>query len=207
MSHRRLQSGEKIVVASHNPGKVQEIRDLLAPFGLSAISVGELGLPEPVEDGATFVENAVIKASAAARGSGLPALADDSGLEVEALGGRPGIHSARWGGPNKDFHAAMQRVHEELEALGAHSPAQRQANFNCALALAWPDGHVETFEGKVFGHLIWPPRGTLGFGYDPFFVAKGEKITFGEMAPERKHAMSHRAEAFKQLMAACLEPA
>ena len=207
MSQRRLKKGEKLVVASHNPGKVQEINDLLAPYGLSAVSAGDLGLAEPEENGASFVANAIIKAKAAALASGLPALADDSGLEVAALGGEPGIYSARWGGPNKDFHAAMQRVHDELQARGALSPEQRRANFNCALALAWPDGHAERFEGKVFGHLVWPPRGALGFGYDPFFVADGENITFGEMDPARKHAMSHRAQAFKQLLAACLEPA
>ena len=197
-----LAPGEKIVIASHNPGKVREIGDLLRPLGLSVVSAGELGLPEPEETGKTFEENAIIKARAAAEGSGLPALADDSGLCVEALKGAPGIYSARWGGPQKDFGMAMRRVHEELEKAGAHTREERAAHFTCALALAWPDGEVETFTGHVHGHITWPPRGDKGFGYDPVFVPHGHDITFAEMEPEKKHAMSHRARAFEKLLTA-----
>ena len=204
MGDRKLGAGDRIVVASHNPGKVKEINDLLEPFGLSAVSAGELNLPEPEETGTTFETNARLKAEAAAIASGLPALADDSGLEVAALDGAPGIYSARWGGPEKDFGAAMRKVHDELEAKGAGTPAARGANFACALALAWPDGHTQVFEGKVFGHIVWPPRGDRGFGYDPVFVADGEGITFGEMDPAKKHAMSHRARAFELFVEACL---
>ena len=202
---RRLEKGAKLVVASHNPGKVREINDLLRPFGFRAVSAGELGLPEPVEDGATFAENALIKARAAAQGAGLPALADDSGLCVDALGGEPGIHSARWGGPEKDFAMAMRLVEEKLQAAHADTPDRRKAHFACALALAWPDGEAEIFEGRVHGHLTWPPRGERGFGYDPVFVPEGHDITFAEMDPEKKHAMSHRARAFEKLVAALRE--
>ncbi len=191
-------SGNKLVIASHNQGKVREIGELLAPFGVEIISAGDLNLPEPVEDGDTFIANAEIKALAAATKSGLPALADDSGLEVKALGGEPGIYSARWAGPSKDFAVAMTEVNRRLG-----DDANRTANFTCALTLAWPDGHMESFEGKVFGDLIWPMRGEKGFGYDPFFVPEGHQRTFAEMEPAAKHAMSHRADAFKQLIDAC----
>ncbi len=190
--------GDRLVIASHNPGKVREIGDLLAPFRVAVVSAAELGLAEADETGDTFLANAEIKARAAAAEAGLPALADDSGLAVAALGGQPGIRSARWGGPEKDFDAAMGRVEEALTGIRG-----RRAHFACALALCWPDGHCETVEGVVHGHLIWPPRGTLGFGYDPMFVADGHDITFGETAPEAKHLISHRADAFRKLVAAC----
>lgn len=196
---RKLLPGT-LIVASHNPGKVREIRDLLAPFGIAPVSAGDAGLPEPEETETTFRGNAELKALAAARGSGLPALADDSGLNVHALGGDPGIYSARWAGPEKDFALAMRKVHE---ALG--DAEDRSAHFTCALSLAWPDGHVETFEGHVHGALVWPPRGDKGFGYDPMFVPEDHAISFGEMAPDAKHAMSHRARAFAQLVEACLK--
>ncbi|MBB4266331.1 RdgB/HAM1 family non-canonical purine NTP pyrophosphatase [Roseospira visakhapatnamensis] len=190
---------DTLVVASHNPGKVREIAALLAPFGLArVVAAGDLGLPEPEETGSTFVANADLKARAAATASGHPALADDSGLEVAALDGAPGIYSARWAGPGKDFAVAMERVRT---ALG--DAPDRAANFICALCLAWPDGHTETFEGTVFGDLVWPPRGDKGFGYDPIFRPTGHAITFAEMDPAAKHAMSHRAAAFNQLVAAC----
>ncbi len=194
--------GDKLVIASHNKGKVREIGELLEPFGVETVSAGDLGLPEPVEDGLTFIANAEIKALAAAKASGLPALADDSGLEVHGLGGEPGIYSARWAGPAKDFNVAMAAVNEKL----GDNP-DRGANFTCALTLAWPDGHMESFEGKVFGSLTWPMRGEKGFGYDPVFVPTGFDVTFAEMEPAEKHAMSHRAEAFKQLIDACFKPA
>jgi XTP/dITP diphosphohydrolase len=197
-----LRRGTRLVIASHNEGKVREIADLLAPFGIDVVSAGKLGLPEPVETGATFAENAALKAASAAKASGLPALADDSGLEVRALGGAPGIHSARWGGEAKDFGLAMERVHRELEAAGARDWS---ANFTCALALASPDGGVEVHEGKVFGTLTWPPRGSRGFGYDPIFVPEGYKETFGEMEPQLKDSISHRARAFEKLMLAAYE--
>lgn len=192
--------GNKLVIASHNKGKVREIGELLEPFGVETISAGELDLPEPVEDGLTFIANAEIKALAAAKASGLPALADDSGLEVKALGGEPGIYSARWAGPTKDFNIAMKDV---VEKMG--DAADRSANFTCALTLAWPDGHMESFEGKVFGTITWPMRGEKGFGYDPIFVPEGFDMTFAEMEPASKHAMSHRAHAFKQLIDACFK--
>lgn len=193
-------NGNKLVIASHNMGKVREIGELLAPFGVETISAGEIDLPEPVEDGLTFIANAEIKAIAAARASGLPALADDSGLEVAGLGGAPGIYSARYAGDGKDFNVAMERIHQELDAAGE---TDKSANFTCALTLAWPDGHVESFEGKVFGTLTWPMRGEKGFGYDPIFIPTGHNVTFAEMEPADKHAMSHRANAFKQLINAC----
>jgi XTP/dITP diphosphohydrolase len=202
---RRFDHGTRLVVASHNPGKVREILELVAPHGLSVVSAGELGLPEPEETGATFAENARLKALAAAQGAGLPALADDSGIEVEALGGAPGIYSARWAGPAKDFRVAMQRVADELRALDAWTRVGGpRANFAAALCLAWPDGEAAIFEGKVWGHLVWPPRGSKGFGYDPMFVAEGHALTFGEMEPDAKHAISHRARAFQQFANACL---
>lgn len=191
---------DKLVIASHNPGKVREIADLLRPFGVEVVSAGELDLPEPDETEDTFIGNALLKANAAAGASGLPALADDSGLAVNALDGAPGIYSARWAGPDKDFMVAMEKVEELLR--GAED---RSAKFVCALALAWPDGHTEVFEGTVAGGITWPPVGDKGFGYDPIFVAEGETITFAEMEPERKHAMSHRADAFQQLVAACFQ--
>ena len=196
---RKLAPG-KLVIASHNEGKVREIRALLAPHGIEPVSAGSLGLPEPPETGTTFVANAELKAMAAADLSGLPALADDSGLVVEALGGDPGIFSARWAGESKDFGLAMRLVHERLLEQGPE--AGRDAHFICALSLAWPDGHVESFEGRVDGLLVWPPRGTKGFGYDPIFQPLGHDITFAEMEPEAKHAMSHRADAFAKLVAA-----
>lgn len=188
-----------MVVASHNPGKVREINDLVAPYGLDTVAAGDLGLAEPVEDGATFVANAEIKARAAAAASGLPSLADDSGLAVDALDGAPGIYSARWAGPDKDFGVAMARVEADL-----HGVDNRRAHFVCVLALAWPDGDIATFEGRVDGTLVFPPRGDNGFGYDPIFVANGQQRTFGELAADVKHAMSHRADAFAKFMAACL---
>jgi XTP/dITP diphosphohydrolase len=203
---RRLQPGTRLVVASHNPGKVREIGDLVGPLGLSVVSAAELGLPEPEETGTTFAENAELKALAAARAAQLPALADDSGLEVEVLGGAPGIYSARWAGPTKDFTLAMQWVADEARERGGWDamPGPR-ANFTAALCLAWPDGACEVFEGKVYGHLVWPPRGKRGFGYDPMFVADGETQTFGEMEPAAKHAISHRARAFAKFVAASFE--
>ena len=189
--------GDRLVIASHNRGKVAEIADLLAPLGVDALSAAALGLAEPEETGTTFRENAELKARAAARASGLPALADDSGLAVDALAGAPGIHSARWAGEARDFAAAMRK----LETVLGGSPGR--AHFVCALALAWPDGHVETVKGTVSGHLRFPPRGARGFGYDPVFVPDGHDITFGEMEPEDKHAISHRADAFRKLLARC----
>jgi XTP/dITP diphosphohydrolase len=193
-------SGGRLVVATHNPGKVREIGDLLRPFAVDAVSAGELGLPEPEETGATFQANAELKALAAATASGLPALADDSGLSVAALGGDPGIYSARWAGPHKDFAMAMRKIHDLLVEKGADGS---RAHFTAALSLAWPDGHVDTFIGEVHGDLVWPPRGGNGFGYDPMFRAAGYPVTFGEMDPDEKHAISHRAVAFRQLIDAC----
>ncbi len=197
--HRKLQPG-RLVIASHNEGKVREIRALLAPYGVEPVSAGSLGLPEPPENGTTFIANAEIKARSAADLSGLPALADDSGLAVEALGGEPGIYSARWAGESKDFGLAMKLVHEQL--VNAGPEAGRDAHFVCALSLCWPDGHVESFEGRVDGTIVWPPRGTHGFGYDPIFQPLGYDISFGEMDPDAKHAISHRADAFRKLVAA-----
>lgn len=197
---RRL-ADKRLVVASHNPGKVREIGTLLSSWSLTAVSAAALRLPEPKETGETFVANALLKARAAASEAKLPALADDSGLAVAALGGEPGVHSARWAGPGRDFDAAMARVND---ALGT-SP-DRRAHFACVLALVWPDGHAETFEGCVSGVLIWPPRGNRGFGYDPMFVADGDTLTFGEIDPAEKHVKSHRAHAFRKLVAACLPP-
>jgi XTP/dITP diphosphohydrolase len=197
---RRL-SKTRLVVASHNQGKVREISDLIAPWNLHAVSAGELNLPEPEETETTFVGNALLKARAAAKGSGLPALADDSGLCVEALGGDPGVYSARWAGPDKDFSRAMEEVHRRLQALPGASTA---AWFVCVLALAWPDGEEIAFEGRVDGNIVWPARGTKGFGYDPIFVPTGHQLTFGEMDPAAKHEMSHRARAFAKFVEACL---
>ena len=197
---RRL-SNTRLVVASHNPGKVREISALIAPWNLHAVSAGALNLPEPEETEKTFVGNALLKARAAALGSGLPALADDSGLCVGALGGDPGVYSARWAGPDKDFARAMHEVQRRLQAVPNASTA---AWFVCVLALAWPDGEEIAFEGRVDGNIVWPPRGTRGFGYDPIFVPEGHQLTFGEMDPAAKHAMSHRARAFARFVEACL---
>jgi len=195
---------EKLVIATHNAGKLREIQDLLAPLGIACVGAAELGLPEPEEIGNTFVDNAELKAREAADLSGLPALADDSGLSVDALHGLPGIFSARWAEDdegNRDFGRAMERVWQEVEAAGPD--VGRDALFTCALALAWPDnGEAESFEGKVYGTLVWPPRGDRGFGYDPIFVPNGHDRTFGEFDPAEKHAISHRAEAFRKLVAA-----
>ena len=197
----RVGAREKLVVASHNPGKVKEIRELLASYALQAIGAAELGLPEPEESGSTFAENAALKAIAAAKASGLPALADDSGLCVAALGGAPGIHSARWAGAAKDFRLAMRRVEEELNG----NPDKR-AYFVCVLALAKPGAATETFEGRVYGALTFPPRGIFGFGYDPIFIPEHGRFTFGEMDPKAKHAVSHRARAFEKFVAGAIHP-
>ena len=204
----------RVVIATHNPGKLMEMRELFARYRIEAVSAGELGLPEPEETGSSFQENARIKAAAAARGANLPALADDSGIIVEALGGAPGIQSARWAGPDKDFARAMRVIEEKLAAAGAAAPEQRRAAFVSALALAWPDGHEESFEGRVEGTLVWPPRGTQGFGYDPMFLPAGHKRTFGEMSADEKHGLpprgpglSHRARAFLALAKRCLDQA
>ena len=194
----RLFKEPKVVLATHNPGKVVEIADLVKPFGIEVVSAGELDLPEPEETETTFKGNARLKAHAAAKASGLPALADDSGLSVKALDGAPGIYSARWAGPTKDFGVAMDRVREEL----GDNPS-REAMFICALTLAWPDGHDETFLGTITGALTFPAKGKHGFGYDPIFVPTGFSPACGEMDPAKKHAMSHRAHAFEQLVAAC----
>lgn len=202
---RRLTHGSKLVVASHNPGKVWEINQLLAPYGLNAVSAGDLNLSEPEETETTFAGNARLKALAAAEGSGLPSLADDSGLEIDCLDGAPGIYSARWAGPGKDFGVAMKKVADEISARNAWGPPHPKANFISVLCLAWPDGETQIFEGKVFGHLVWPARGGNGFGYDPIFVADGESKTFGEMEPAEKYAISHRTRAFAVFRAAMLD--
>lgn len=196
---RKFSDG-RLVIASHNSGKVREIGELLAPFGVEVVSAGALGLDEPEETGTTFVANAELKAHAAAKAANLPALADDSGLVVDCLGGDPGIYSARWAGPGKDFAAAMALVNDRM----GDSP-DRRGRFVCALALAWPDGVCETFEGVVEGEMVWPPRGAQGFGYDPMFQPQGHTVTFGEMEPAKKHEMSHRADAFHKLVAACFQ--
>lgn len=196
-------SGERLVIASHNAGKVREIYDLLAPFGVAPISAAELNLPEPEETGLTFIANAELKAHAAAKASGLPALADDSGLSVDALDGAPGIYSARWAGPAKDFGLAMDKVRAALISSELGQIEGARATFFAALTLAWPDGAAHSFLGRVDGSLIWPPRGQKGFGYDPIFLPDGYDITFGEMEPAKKHAISHRAHAFSQLIDAC----
>jgi XTP/dITP diphosphohydrolase len=205
--HRRIAG--RMVIATHNPGKLREMRELVAPYGINAVAAGELGLAEPDETGTSFRDNARIKAVAAAETSGLPAFADDSGLVVEALGGQPGIHSARWAGPNKDFAGAMQKIETLLREKNA---GDRRAHFVSALCVAWPDGHLEEFEGRVDGTLVWPPRGSAGFGYDPVFQPAGFDTTFGEMSADDKHGLppkgrglSHRARAFVKLAEACLE--
>lgn len=197
---RTLDRGARLVLASHNPGKLAELVGLLRPFGIDVVSAGALGLPEPPEDAPDFVGNARIKALAATQASGLPALADDSGFCVAALSGAPGIYSARWAGAAKDFGAAMARVNQEMGQT-----ADRRTWFVAALCLAWPDGHTETFVGRVDGTATWPPRGTYGFGYDPMFVPAGCTTTFGEMTAPEKHTLSHRGRAFSQLIAACLK--
>ncbi|MDA0260966.1 MAG: RdgB/HAM1 family non-canonical purine NTP pyrophosphatase [Proteobacteria bacterium] len=191
----------RLVIASHNRGKVAEIEDLLGAFDIAVVAAADLGLGEPEETGTTFIANAELKAHAAVQACGLPALADDSGLVVPALGGDPGIYSARWAGPGRDFSLAMARVWDELAAHAAH--AARDAYFVAALALAWPDGHCESVEGRVDGMLVWPPRGGHGFGYDPMFVPQGHSQTFGEMNPAQKHGLSHRADAFRKLIDVC----
>ena len=198
---RRIPPGSTLVIATHNPGKLREIAALLQPLGIQAVSAGALGLPEPDEDAPDFAGNAALKARAAAEASGLPALADDSGFSAAGLGGAPGVVSARWAGPAKDFGAAMQRVWHEL-----FGNPDRRAWFTCALCVAWPGGPTATYQGRVDGTLVWPPRGTLGFGYDPMFVPTGGAQTYGEMDPARKHATSHRARAMAQLTLACLAP-
>tara|TARA_Y100000589_G_scaffold283345_1_gene281383 strand:- start:4 stop:603 length:600 start_codon:yes stop_codon:yes gene_type:complete len=192
--------GGKLVIATHNSGKVVEIADLLAPFGADLVSAGKLGLPEPEETGSSFIANAELKALAATKGSGFPALADDSGLVVPTLGGDPGIYSARWAGPSKNFQSAMRKVED-----GLRGEKDRTARFVSALTLAWPDGHTVSVEGTVRGELTWPPRGDRGFGYDPVFVPVGYDITFGEMDPVEKHQISHRADAFRKLVDLCLK--
>ncbi len=208
---RRLAPG-RIVLASHNPGKLREFDELMAPFGYDVVSAGSLGLPEPEETGTTFEANAELKARAAAEASGLPALADDSGFCVAALDGDPGVYSARWAGPEKDFAMAMRTIEEKLQAAGATAPENRRSSFVAVLCLAWPDGEVAFFRGEVEGTAVWPPRGTGGFGYDPMFLPDGESRTFGEMSAEEKHgwarpdrALSHRARAFADFSARCLE--
>lgn len=207
----KLTRGSRLVVASHNKGKVWEINQLLAPYGLEAVSAGDLGLTEPAETESTFRGNALIKARAAAEGSGLPALADDSGLEIDALGGAPGVYSADWAGPGKDFGLAMQRVHDALAEKGALGTATAPAaHFISVLCLAFPGGEHKFFEGKVYGHIVWPARGGNGFGYDPIFVPDGDTRTFGEMEPAAKYAISHRTRAFAAFKWECLgqaEPA
>ena len=198
----RVFSAERLVIASHNNGKIREMADLMAPYDITVCPASELGLAEPEETGTTFMANAKLKSHAAATVSDLPAFADDSGLVVPALGGQPGIYSARWGGSTRDFYSAMARVKAELTKCG-QAPEGANAYFVSALSLCWPDGHCENFEGEVHGNLSFPPRGENGFGYDPIFVPTGYGITFGEMPPDQKHALSHRARAFEQLVAAC----
>jgi XTP/dITP diphosphohydrolase len=198
---RRQLSEPNLVIATHNKGKLVEIAELMIPFGIACVSAGDKGVAEPEETGTTFEANAELKALHSARATGLPALADDSGLCVAALGGDPGLYSARWAGPTKDFGLAMRKVEDAIQAKRA---TDRRAFFVACLTLAWPDGHCETFRGEVHGALVWPPRGVHGFGYDPMFVPEGETITFGEMDPSRKHAMSHRARAFALLVDGCL---
>jgi XTP/dITP diphosphohydrolase len=208
-AHRRIVG--RLLIATHNPGKLAEMRELLAPFKIEAISAGEMGLPEPDETGTSFRANARIKAEAAAMASGLPAFADDSGLVVDALDDAPGIYSARWAGPDKNFRGAMETIEQKLQDAGATAAAQRHAHFVSALCVAWPDGHVEEFEARVDGTIVWPPRGDKGFGYDPIFLPAGQTRTFGEMPSEEKHGLpprgrglSHRARAFLKLAEACL---
>ena len=209
--HRRIT--DKLVIATHNPGKLAEMRELLAPYGIAAVSAGELGLPEPEETGSDFRSNAAIKAIAAAQATRLASFADDSGIVVDALDGAPGIYSARWAGPSKDFNAAMAQIERLLQERGATVPGKRAAHFVSALCVAWPDDHLEEVEARVDGTLVWPPRGNAGFGYDPMFLPDGHNRTFGEMDSIEKHGLpplglglSHRARAFVKLAEICLEP-
>lgn len=212
---RRLARGTKLVIATHNSGKLVEMRDLMAPFGITMVSAGELGLGEPDETGHMFAENAAIKANAAAKVSGLVAFADNSGICVDALDGAPGLFSANWAGPGKDFSVGMARIEHELQLRGVTAPEQRRGHFVSALVLAWPDGHQQVYEGRIFGTMVWPPRGAKGFGYDPMFLPDGETRTFGEMTRDEKHGidwtqggrggLSHRARAFRLLAEACLD--
>lgn len=209
--HRRITG--KLVIATHNPGKLAEMKELLAPHGIEVVSAGELDLPEPEETGNDFRSNAAIKAIAAAQATKLPAFADDSGIAVDALDGAPGIFSARWAGPSKDFAAAMAQIERLLQERGATTPDKRKAHFVSALCVAWPDNHLEEVEARVYGTLVWPPRGTSGFGYDPMFLPDGYNRTFGEMESIEKHGLpplglglSHRARAFVKLAEICLEP-
>jgi XTP/dITP diphosphohydrolase len=202
MEHRRF-TGSKLIVASHNPGKVREIEELLSDYGVEPVSASALGLPEPVEDGQTFIANAEIKALAAATAANEVSLSDDSGFAVASLNGDPGIYSARWAGPQKDFSVAMRKVYDAMQACGAIEAGNLRASFVCALTLAWPDGYMESFEGRVDGTICWPVRGEKGFGYDPMFIPDGYDKTFAEMEPEAKHAISHRAIAFRKLIDGC----
>ncbi|QOG16102.1 MULTISPECIES: RdgB/HAM1 family non-canonical purine NTP pyrophosphatase [Bradyrhizobium] len=209
--HRRITG--KLVIATHNPGKLAEMKELLAPYGIEAVSAGELGLGEPEETGNDFRSNAAIKAIAAAKATNLPSFADDSGIVVDTLDGAPGIYSARWAGPSKDFAAAMAQIERLLQERGATTPAKRTAHFVSALCVAWPDDHLEEVEARVDGTLVWPPRGNAGFGYDPMFLPDGYDRTFGEMTSIEKHGLpplglglSHRARAFVKLAEICLEP-
>ncbi|MCJ9701653.1 MULTISPECIES: RdgB/HAM1 family non-canonical purine NTP pyrophosphatase [unclassified Bradyrhizobium] len=209
--HRRIT--DKLVIATHNPGKLAEMRELLAPYGIAAVSAGELGLAEPDETGSDFRSNAAIKAISAAKATKLPSFADDSGIVVDALDGAPGIYSARWAGPSKDFNAAMAQIERLLQERGATTPDKRKAHFVSALCVAWPDDHLEEVEARVDGTLVWPPRGNAGFGYDPMFLPDGHNRTFGEMESIEKHGLpplglglSHRARAFVKLAEICLEP-
>ena len=210
-TQHRLLTG-KVVIATHNQGKLREMRELLAPYGVELVSAGELGLPEPIEDGMMFSENAAIKAVAATTASNLPALSDDSGICIDALDGAPGLFSANWAGPGKDFAPALARVQAELARRGASTPEKRRGHFVSALVIAWPDGHQQLFEGRVFGEIVDAPRGAGGFGYDPIFRPDGHEKTFGEMTSEEKHGipadgspgLSHRARAFHDLALACL---
>jgi XTP/dITP diphosphohydrolase len=209
-NHHRPIAG-RLVIATHNPGKLREMRELLAPYGVEAVAAGDLGLGEPEETGVSFAENAHLKAAAAAKAVQLPSFADDSGLVVDALGGAPGIHSARWAGADKNFARAMEEIDERLSNLGATASMDRTAHFISALCVAWPDGHAEEFEGRIDGVLVWPPRGDKGFGYDPMFLPAGHDRTFGEMTSKEKHGLpqgsrglSHRARAFRKLAEALL---
>ncbi len=201
-SRRKFVAGDEVLVASHNDGKIREIADLLAPYSVKPVSFSEHPFPEPEETGLTFRENSEIKAVSAAKATGIVALADDSGLEVDALAGEPGVYSARWAGRDKDFRTAMHRVEQSLSERGAVRAKQRQANFVCDLCVAWPDGGIDHFEGRVYGTLIWPPRGDKGFGYDPMFLPRGHSLTFGEMEDTAKHRISHRAQAFRLFLKA-----
>jgi len=211
VAHRQLTGS--VIIATHNPGKLAEMRELLAPYNIAATSAAELNLPEPDETGKTFAANARIKAMAAANATGRAAFADDSGLCVDALAGDPGIYSARWAGPDKDFRGAMNQIQTLLVEKGATTPEQRRGHFIAALCIAWPDGHIEEFEGRADGVIVWPPKGTAGFGYDPLFLPDGHDRTFGEMTADEKHGLppkgmglSHRARAFVMLAKACLQP-